>query len=1264
MQIVFKRNKILGSCCLFLILSILFIITISTIIANSFADKDENYSNSSDYKIFLQSRNFNPIREIDNDLKMKIKSNSEKIHVYIQFYDTPKFIDRKRLETEGIKLLSYIPNKAWFASISHDKIDKILELPDVRSISEIMPEDKISTSIKEKGFNNYSINKKGEVKIFVFFFDDISLKKSLKIISDHKGTVINYSKEGFMILLPKDSLYELAKEDSIKWIDQYYGSMLDNDGSRAIIGVNYVQESPYNLSGKDIFVGEWDGGCVDDQHYDLKGKVIQRYCNDSSPDHATHVAGTMSGNGNRSEATGGTSLQWRGMAPNASVISYRFWGSNIFEANDDYKEAINTYNISLSTNSWGTSYGGQYDYATEKEDKIIRGEFGKKILIMRSAGNGGPNWQTLRNSAVAKNIITVGAIDAFDESICSSSSVGPSSDGRIKPDLVAAGCKNQSYGNYSDSTKSIWSTVPGNNYTGMAGTSMSTPAISGSVALILEDWKKVYNQDILPSTIKAILIQTSKDLGNLGPDYRFGYGKINVSSAVNLINDYNRTNIKEGLIGEDEEDSFNFYASQSSNEIKLTLAWDDFPGDPSLTNALVNDLDLVLISPNGTQFYPWTLDPNNPGNPALKNQTDHLNNVEQIYINLSDYGSFSGTWIIKINGTLIIQPEQSYSIVSNGFSLSSLDPSVNKIECRNSSLWVNCSEIKKEDILTEVRVNCTSDTNNIVEAHFKLEVIRDNNTIFDNSYTSNDSNWWIFNNNDTMINGTGDIRLIVTCSDSANFSETSYESWHIPIPGEDSCGILDKEGQTYTLLQDVTSDGTCFNITANNITIDGDWHTIYYSKNKSGYGIYNNGYNFTNVIFLDIEMDNVSIKNSPGIYIRNSYGDKIYSSFLNISGSWSQDSNNHGIELRNTRNSYILYNYISTSSQKSHGIFLYSEINENSNNNIIEENIIKTTSGYAKGIYSWGVNGGAVNNLSLINNQIETLNTYSYGIHLKDESKAFMNGNYINSSFDNGILIESSNNNFVKNSYIISNNTYDVKVSGLNNTFLNSTYSDESVTGQLIRKWYLNVKVNETNVSNINQANVTGWNVSGAFTFSELTNSNGIIETQELIEYINNAGTKTYYTNYTVNVTKTNYENDSQSTNLTTNLNLVFTLESIILPNDTSKYYHKNSFGEVVAWLGNQGNIVLKGKCFFNTSCDNPGDGSLIFRNGSDYNLGFINITGDLCIIKGDCSDQSTNCSSPADGAFIRANSTDYVSYIDGEGDLCLVGRLYENADL
>ncbi|MCB9370514.1 hypothetical protein H6501_02870 [Candidatus Woesearchaeota archaeon] len=67
-------------------------------------------------------------------------------------------------------------------------------------------------------------------------------------------------------------------------------------------------------------------------------------------------------------------------------------------------------------------------------------------------------------------------------------------------------------------------------------------------------------------------------------------------------------------------------SAQSS--LKVTLAWDDVPGAN-----LINDLDLKLLSPTGQTFYPWTLDPNTSARESWRNDSDHLNNVEQVYVN-------------------------------------------------------------------------------------------------------------------------------------------------------------------------------------------------------------------------------------------------------------------------------------------------------------------------------------------------------------------------------------------------------------------------------------------------------------------------------------------------------------------------------------------------------------------------------------------------------------------------------------------------------
>ena len=113
--------------------------------------------------------------------------------------------------------------------------------------------------------------------------------------------------------------------------------------------------------------------------------------------------------------------------------------------------------------------------------------------------------------------------------------------------------------------------------------------------------------------------------------------------------------------------------------------------------------------------------------------------------------------------------------------------------------------------------------------------------------------------------------------------------------------------------------------------------------------------------------------------------------------------------------------------------------------------------------------------------------------------------------------------------------------------------------------------------------------------------------------------------------------------------------------NDTHKFTHKNSSGDAVAWLGNGGNIFLKGSCFSQTICTTNDGNSFIIANSTDSTTAFINSTGDLCIEKGDCSDLSASCDPPRDAFIVRNSSNNNMAYIDFDGDLCLTGTLYEN---
>ncbi len=113
---------------------------------------------------------------------------------------------------------------------------------------------------------------------------------------------------------------------------------------------------------------------------------------------------------------------------------------------------------------------------------------------------------------------------------------------------------------------------------------------------------------------------------------------------------------------------------------------------------------------------------------------------------------------------------------------------------------------------------------------------------------------------------------------------------------------------------------------------------------------------------------------------------------------------------------------------------------------------------------------------------------------------------------------------------------------------------------------------------------------------------------------------------------------------------------------DEQRFYHYDSFGNPVAWLGDFGNIVLKGKCYAQSNCAYTDNGSFIISNATDEIVAYVNSTGDLCIEKGNCSDRAASCNPTRDAFILQNSSGKNVSYIDFSGDLCLTGRLYENS--
>ena len=283
--------------------------------------------------------------------------------------------------------------------------------------------------------------------------------------------------------------------------------------------------------------------------------------------------------------------------------------------------------------------------------------------------NGG--FDTIMTVGVAKNIMTVGAVnDAVSAGVrypsqgtmTSFSGWGPTDDGRIKPDIVTNGV-----GLYSPVASSD------SSYASYSGTSMAAPSAAGAAMLLVDYYGRLFpGQAMRASTIKALIIHTADDLGNAGPDYKFGWGLMNAEAAAGQISDHNdfpdTNKIAESLLdGVNTLETYTFEWDGTS-PIRATLCWTDPPaaGVSGLDNPsprLINDLDLRIIDPNGVTYYPFVLNLASPNQLAAAGDNT-LDNAEQVVIHSPNV---PGSYTVQISyKDSLTNNEQYYSLIISG----------------------------------------------------------------------------------------------------------------------------------------------------------------------------------------------------------------------------------------------------------------------------------------------------------------------------------------------------------------------------------------------------------------------------------------------------------------------------------------------------------------------------------------------------------------------------------------------------------------------
>jgi hypothetical protein len=464
--------------------------------------------------------------------------------------------------------------------------------------------------------------------------------------------------------------------------DQPLYRITNNKNAAISTAASQIQATPYGLDGTGVKVGVWDAGSIRNTHRELTGRVTNKNATTPLDDHSTHVAGTI--------AATGVDANAKGMAPKSTVDSYD-WDNDYAEMTASGAATATALSaVPLSNHSYGygatTADMGRYEREAQTTDALVWSL--PYYLPFWAAGNeqgsltaqGG--FQSITFNSLAKNIVTVGAVNdavvagvrsASAGSMSSFSSWGPCDDGRIKPDLVANGVGVYSTTAASDSA-----------YDGTySGTSMATPNAAGSAALIQQLYANTFGQRPRASLLKALLIHTSDDLGNPGPDYKFGWGLINVKAAADLILAQKAApavpKILENTLTAAVKSTTTTFTWDGVSPIRATLSWTDpagaaQTGADSRTANLVHDLDLKITGPDGATVYlpfvmpfvgTWTSAAMAAAATTGKNRVD---NTEQVYIsNPNRAGIYTVTVSMDAALTTNAQP---YALVVTGAAVS------------------------------------------------------------------------------------------------------------------------------------------------------------------------------------------------------------------------------------------------------------------------------------------------------------------------------------------------------------------------------------------------------------------------------------------------------------------------------------------------------------------------------------------------------------------------------------------------------------------
>ncbi len=576
--------------------------------------------------------------------------------LWLQFNDLPTESKKQEILSTGVALYDYLPKNTYVASFPINYNFSLLNNYNVYAVSKPSAPHKIDGQLFNSSQVSWAVTSSGNLKINVSYLPFVS-SSQLTTSLNNMGFVFNVigteSTDIIVLEASIENIKKIATHPLVQFIEPCtHPAVLEDIQAISDHRTTFVQTSDNWVNGKKIDgsginIANGDDGIIG-PHIDFQGRLVNNATNAAAANtHGDHTSGIIAGAGNFNP-------QVRGQAPGANLISYDYYAPyNLFPS------IYSTNLIRIVSHSLGQSCNSGYDANARTSDQLIR--LYPNLMYVHSAGNSGntncgglSNWRNITGGFKAgKNVITVANLTKSDVADASSSR-GPLPDGRIKPDISAVG-------------SSVNSTQPDNTFAVFSGTSMSCPAVAGNIALLYQAYKNK-NAGVEPegSLIKAIAINTADDLGNPGPDFIYGWGRINVRKAVKCIENvsYFSDNITNGVTK-----THTIAVPANVAKAKIMIYWGDREASASASKSLVNDLDTKILDANANEYLPWVLDigttpdETSVSNPAITG-IDSVNNVEQVQLDNPNAGNYT----LKIVGKTVPYAQKYYVIMEYSYT--------------------------------------------------------------------------------------------------------------------------------------------------------------------------------------------------------------------------------------------------------------------------------------------------------------------------------------------------------------------------------------------------------------------------------------------------------------------------------------------------------------------------------------------------------------------------------------------------------------------